>query len=105
MKKSKLTKGVITETEAKELAPEYVAWVKASRSKPMAKNYWDAYDKMNAKFERLKRGQAVITCNDGQYVKCKVSSMKPGFDGEDEVRVGNGEYTWRVDGADYAYPI
>lgn len=98
----KLTKNLITRDEALQLAPDYVKAVEGKG------DFDTMMDKVLPKFEKLKKGQACITCEDGQFVKVKVSSVKrdciQAVDGP-VVRVGNGEYTWRVDGCDYAYPI
>lgn len=94
----KLTKGVVTREQAVAMAPDYVAFVENQGGR------FDAWEKMNAKFETLKRGQKVLTRSDGVYVIAQVSSIRPGFEGEPVVRVSNGEYSWRVDGRDYAAP-
>ena len=99
----KLTKGLISRDEAFKLAPDYVAWVEGS-----GEEQWARFDKIIASFEKLKRKQAVITCMKGQYVRCTVSSIdNTSFRAVDGpvVRVGNGEFSWRVDGCDYAYPV
>lgn len=99
----KLTKNLITRDEAFALAPDYVAMVE---SKGMAT--LDPWRKVNEVFSKLKRGQKVVTCHDGQYVLCRVTSVDhkswQAVDGP-VIRVGNDEFTWRVDGADYAYPV
>lgn len=94
----KLTKNIITRDEALAISPDYVAFVEGD---------FDKWNAVNAKFETLKRGQTAITYHDGQFVKVKVSSINSNsyqaIDGP-VVRVGNDEYTWRVDGDRYAYP-
>ena len=99
----KLTKGVISKEEAMKLAPAYVKWTECKNG-----NDWAAWDKVWAKFQKLKRGQAVITHCEGVYVKAKVASLKSASHPDAEgpvVRVSNGEWTWRVDGNGYAYPL
>ena len=98
----KLVKGVITKAEARKLAPDYVRYRELRGDKQMA-----AWDKVWARFQKLKRGQAVITYHDGVYVKALVTSIRlANYDADGPVvRVGNGEWTWRVDGNEYAYPI
>lgn len=95
----KLTKGVVSREQAVAMAPDYVAYVEAKGGR------FDAWEKMNAKFETLKRGQKALTCSDGVFVVVKVSSTRPGFEGEPVVRVSNGEFSWRVDGHEYAAPV
>ena len=100
----KLTKNVISRDEAFKLAPDYVNW---KEQKPPLQ-FSILFNKIIPAFEKLKRGKAVITCHDSVYVKCKVTSINHNdiraVDGP-IVRIGNGEFTWRVDGCDYAYPI
>jgi len=101
----KLTKNVISRDEAMKLAPDYVRYAEHEEG------CWDIlFDKIMPLFEKLKRGQKVLTYEtlDEVYVVCKVSSINHNdiraVDGP-IVRVGNGEYTWRVDGDGYAYPL
>jgi hypothetical protein len=100
----KLTKGVISKEEAAKLASAYVQWKEGGKS-----GYdWDVWDRVWTKFQKLKRGQAVLTCNDGVYIKARVTSIQSANHPDAEgpvVRVGNGEWTWRVDGCDYACPM
>jgi hypothetical protein len=96
----KLTKGIISRDEAFALSPDYVKYIEGD---------WDSlFKKVLPLFEKLRQRQVVITFVEGVYVKCKVSSINyntyQAVDGP-VVRVGNGEYTWRVDGDRYAYPI
>lgn len=97
-----LTKGVVTRKQAVAMAPDYVAFVESKGGS------MKAWSKMNVKFETLKRGQKVLTCSKGVYVIAKVSSVNSddfrAVDGP-IVRVSNGEYSWRVDGGDYAAPV
>ena len=98
MKPMKLTKNIISRKEAKKLAPDYVGFVDEFKN----------ISEILEVFGKLKKGQTVLVYNDGRYVICKVSSINHddfrAIDGP-IVRVGNGEYTWRVDGDRYAYPI
>ena len=99
----KLRVGVITKEEAAKLAPVYVKWRGCKTGRD-----WTAFDKLWAKFQKLKQGQAVITYSGGVYVKARVTSIQPANHPDAEgpvVRVGNGEWSWRVDGCDYAWPI
>jgi hypothetical protein len=95
----KLTKNVITEADATKIAPDYVKFIKGD---------WDALTAVLKAFERIRRNQKAITYVDGQYVQVKVTSVNSNdwraIDGP-IVRVGNGEYTWRVDGDRYCWPV
>ena len=91
----KITKGIISRDEAIRVSPDYVAF---------AEGQFNALCRILPRFEKLKRGQQVITYHDKLFVRAKVSSIKPGFEGEPEVRVSNGEWSWRVDGSEYAFP-
>ena len=95
-KKMVLTQNFITDDEAKKLAPDYVKY---------AKGDFSFFDKIFAAFNKLKKGQNVVTFCGGMFVKAKISSIKPGFEGEPVVRVSSGEWSWRVDGDGYAFPI
>jgi hypothetical protein len=81
------------------LSPKYVQF---------AEGDWKAFDSVNAAFSKLRRGQKVITCVDGQFILAKVSSVNNddirAVDGP-VVRVSNGESSWRVDGNGYAFPV
>ena len=96
----KLTQGVISRDEAIKLAPEYVAYIEESKG----------FSALFDKFNNLRRGQRVLTHlrDSGDYVLAKVTSINHddirAIDGP-VVRVGNGEYTWRVDGNGYAWPL
>jgi len=95
----RITKNIISREEAEAISSDYVSFVEGD---------FDAYDKVNEEFEKLKRGQTVITYDEGKFIKAKVSSIDQysirAIDGP-VVRVSNGEYSWRVDGNKYAYPI
>ena len=92
----KITKGIISRDEAIQISPDYVAF---------AEGQINAVSRILPRFDKLKRGQAVLTYHDGLFIRAKVSSIKPGFEGENVVRVTNGEWSWRVDGAKYAFPV
>ena len=104
----KLTKGVITKEEAAVLAPDYVKYHDSLRGKgELPPEYHKLSEKVWKACDGLKRGQEVVTCNDGTWVRARVTSSRHTWRSEDsnEVRVGNGEWTWRVDGNEYAWPI
>lgn len=92
-----LTKNIISREEALKISPDYLPFVEGDFSK------WKIIDE---KFEKLKRGQAVLTYSDKQFVLAKVSSINNTFQAIDGpvVRVSNGEYSWRCDGDHYAWP-
>ena len=96
----KITKNIVTREEAAKLAPAYVKRVE----NPSDGKAWDAVD---AELQKLKCGQAVITHVKGVYVRARVSSIRWSRMSEDGpvIRVGNGEWTWRVDGDEMAYPL
>ena len=95
----KLTKGLITREDASKMSHEYVDFVEGSRKHS---------GKILEAFDSLRRGDHVLTFNDGQFVKAVISSVKHddirAIDGP-VVRVSNGECSWRVDGDKYATPI
>ena len=95
----KLTKGIITKAEAKKISLDYVAFVNGD---------FDAFGKIINQFDSLKRGQKVITFVNGKFIQAKVTKIDnnsiQAIDGP-VVRVSNGEYSWRVDGDRYAFPI
>ena len=98
----KLNKNIISKEQAKSLAPDYVAFIEAPASN------FSAFDKIEQKFTALKKGQNAISYHDGQYVQVKISQVNHNdFRAVDGpiVRVSNGEFSWRVDGDKYAYPI
>jgi len=94
-----VSEGVIGRDEAERISPEYVRFA--------ADRDWGATDAVLAAFAGLRRGQRVITYIDGKFVRARVTSVKRddprAVDGP-IVRVGNGEFTWRVDGNGYAAP-
>lgn len=99
----KLTKGIISRDEALKISKDYVVFVE--RNQPD----FDAFNKMEKTFRKLKRGDAAITYNSEskQFVKVKVTSLTNDWRAEDGpvVRVSNGEFSWRVDGSGYAAPL
>jgi hypothetical protein len=103
-----LTKNIICRSEAVRLAPAYVAFIEKGAGARR-------FEKVDKACSKLTKGQDVVTFKDfectedgGQYVLCKVSSINrntyQAIDGP-VVRVSNGEYSWRVDGVNWAYPI
>jgi hypothetical protein len=96
----KLTKNLITKEEAINISKEYVDFV-------VNKNF-NVFSEILKSFETLKKNQKVLTFTDGQFVLAKVSSINHNdiraIDGP-IVRVTNGEYSWRVDGCNYAVSI
>lgn len=98
-----VTKNIITRAEALKLAPAYVEFIEAT-----GMNCFDKLDAFEPAFRAMKRGHKAITFTNNKYVKVKVTSVNSNdFRAEDGpvVRVGNDEFTWRVDGDKYAYPI
>lgn len=95
-----ITKNIVERDDALTLSSDYVAAVEG--------NYDILFDKVLPEFEKLRKGQQVLTYIDGVFVKAKVSSINHNsplaIDGP-IVRVSNGEYSWRVDGDKYAIPI
>jgi len=97
----KLTKNIITRAEALKISADYVAFVEGDHNK---------FSKVNETFEKIKRGQKGITYirESKVFVKVKVTLVNHNdmraIDGP-IIRVGNGEYTWRVDGDKWAFPI
>jgi hypothetical protein len=95
----KLTKHLLSRAEALKLAPAYVKWIE-TRKEEWCSAVLDAFD-------TLRVGQRAVTWDNGTYVLVRVTSRRRCWMNEDGpvVRVGNGEYTWRVDGSGYAYPV
>jgi hypothetical protein len=96
----KLTKGVVSHTEAFNIAPDYVSYIDG--------DYDIFFNSVMPKFDTLRVGHKVLTCHEGVYVLARVSSRNTiqNFEADGPiVRVSNGEYSWRVDGSAYAYPI
>jgi len=95
----KFTQGVIGRKEALKISKDYVAFAEGDH---------DSLDKVLESFDKLKKGQRVLAYSNGQFVLAKVSSINHNdFRAVDGpiVRVSNGEFSWRVDGNEYAYPI
>lgn len=92
-------KNAIERNEALDLAPDYVNFIEGN---------FDLFNVVENKFQSLKKGQICLSYRDDCYVKCKVSLISRNdpraMDGP-LVRVSDGEYSWRVDGCRYAYPI
>ena len=93
---------IVPEAEVKEQAPLYHAF--------NIKSDFDALDKILPDFEKLKRGQKVLSydCASRNFIICKVSSINfndiRAVDGP-LVRVQDGKQSWRVDGNTYAVPV
>jgi len=96
-----ITKNIISRDEALKISADYVAFVEGNFSK---------FEVVNEAFEKMKRGQKAITFvrESKVFVEVKITSVNHNdyraIDGP-IVRVGNGEYTWRVDGDKWAFPI
>ena len=100
----KITKGVINRDEAFLLVPTYVTFIELRGSK----DRWTFFDKIDEEMKKMYRGQEVITFVDGLYIRCKVTKVDHNsFQAVDGpvIRVSNGEFSWRVDGDKYAYPV
>lgn len=89
----------------KEIAPDYITAFDYTN-----KDNYNAFNRVWDIFNNLKKGQLVITKGRGNkgYIVAKVSSVK--FDSwvepeQPHLRVTDGEYSWRVDGDAFAYPI
>jgi hypothetical protein len=95
----KLTKHLLSRAEALKLAPAYVKWIETRKEE------WCL--QVLGAFEDLRVGQRAVTWDNGTYVLVRVTSRRCCWMNEDGpvVRVGNGEYTWRVDGSGCAYPV
>lgn len=108
---AKLTKGLLTREEVIKQAPAYVAFVEQLTFDDAIVNpfFWDFEHVTRHGYPTcpMKRGQAMITFLDGQYVSVKVSAVvNPRHDADGPiVRVSNGEYSWRVDGDKYGVCI
>lgn len=93
----RLRAGVVSRKEAMGISPLYVAY---------AEGDFDKWEAVNSEFEKLKAGSRALTFVDGKFFMVRVTSVinHPGLDGP-VVRVSNVEYSWRVDGDKYAYPV
>jgi len=112
-----LTKNLISRDEAFAKAPVFVRWIEENERDACSALSDKLWNQVNDAMGKMKRGQAAVTWHDGMkrglvgdgsYVLVKVSSVDhesfAAIDGP-VIRVSNGEYSWRVDGCDYAYPI
>ena len=102
----KLTKGIISREQALKIAPDYVGFFTPEGRPDFDSKTWE---KVYDAFDKLTVGQKVITLDwdTNQWILAKVTSVQPPLPEADthRVRVGNGEYTWRVDGMNLAYPV
>jgi len=100
----KITKNIISRDEALKISPDYVEFVEG---KIKGKRFYDNISKVLDICNTMKRGQKAITFIGGKFIKVKVTSVNHNdwraIDGP-IIRVGNGEYTWRVDGDKWAFP-
>ncbi len=89
----------IERDEALKLAPDYVRFIEGD---------FNLFEAVETKFQKLKKGQDCLTYRDNHFIKCRVSQVShndpKALDGP-LVRVSDNEYSWRVDGDKYAYPI
>ena len=103
-----VSKGVISRDEAMRISPEYVRYVELLYGGAGCGGGLGALGEMLDTFAKLRRGQDVLTYIDGKFVRARVTSVNHNdyraVDGP-IVRVGNGEFTWRVDGSGWAVPI
>ena len=90
-----LLENTVSRTEALKLAPDYVAFVEGN---------FDKFGVVEKKFSKLAVGEKVLTYSHGVFVFAKVSNITKASEGS-IVRVVNGEFSWRVDGNFYAYPV
>ena len=101
----KITKNIISRDEALKISADYVTFVEG---KIKGKRFFDNISTVLDICNKMKRGQKAITFIDGKFVEVKVTFVDHNdwraIDGP-IVRVGNGEYTWRVDGDHWAFPI
>jgi hypothetical protein len=99
----KITKNIISRAEALKISPQYVAYVEGDS---------DQWDFVFNQFEKATRGKRALTAVRGEgkemiFITGKISSVGSmddfrAVDGP-VVRFGNSEYTWRVDGDQYAF--
>ena len=93
----------MTRDEALKLTPELVAFAESKYDSAL-------WRKLDALTTDLRKGQAVVVAKKDyetdkiDYVRAKVSSVKPGFDGP-EVRVTADGCSWRVDGNHSFQPV
>lgn len=90
---------VISKEKALELAPDYVSYIEGN---------FDSFDTVWERFKKIKKGDKVLTFREGKFIEAKVSVASYNdirtLDGP-FVRVSDGEYSWRVDGNRYCFPI
>lgn len=94
----KVVSKIISRDEALSISPDYVRFIEKM----------EKWAEVNAAFSKLKKGQPVLTFLDGKFRICNVSSVRNddfrAVDGP-VVRVTDGEYSWRVDGCHFAFPV
>lgn len=96
-----ITKNIVSRADALKISPDYVAFVEGD---------FDKFNVVDEKFSKLKRGAEVITYlhSEKVFVRAKVSKVDhnsyQAIDGP-VIRVSNGEYSWRVDGSGFAWPL
>jgi len=96
-----LTKGKISREQALVISKDYVEFVEGDFTK---------FSVVLDAFSKLRRNQKAITYLRSlqQFFMVKITSVNHNsfmaVDGP-IVRVGNGEYTWRVDGDKFAFPV
>lgn len=92
-------KNTVSRDDALQLAADYVAFVEGDFTK---------FETVENKFSTLRKGSDVLTYDDGVFFLAKVTKLDhnsyQAVDGP-VVRVSNGEYSWRVDGSYYAWPL
>ncbi len=95
----KLKNGLISREKALSISSDYVNFVEGN---------FDFFEVVDSAFVKLKKGQSAITYHNGNFFEVKVTNVDnksyQAVDGP-VIRVSNGEYSWRVDGNRYAYPI
>ena len=100
--KMKMTKNVITRAEALEISADYVAFVEGD---------FDKFEAIFEAFGKARKGGNAITAwsENGHlvFLRVRFTSIKHddfrAVDGP-VVRVGNDQFSWRVDGDKYAFP-
>jgi hypothetical protein len=102
----KLTKGIITRDDALRLCPDYVAFVENVGGDGTT------IDKILEIFEKIRpRTNGITAVEQGNhlvFIRVRVTSVNrndPRAEDGPIVRVSNGEYSWRVDGNKYLWPL
>jgi hypothetical protein len=100
----------IPKAQVRKLAPDYIAAFDYENKEVSIQESSAAFFRVWDKFNALKRRQLVMTkARTGRgYVVAKVTSVKFENPVEPEqpiLRVSDGEYSWRVDGDGFAYPL